>query len=229
MAKIIVVQSRTQPERIEREQRNFRAAIGGRAQVEFLSALDEKLAWIYPSELLSECNGIIFGGSSDFDFDGGRDEKDPARIISTIILARVKAIVTFALAEDFPLLGVCFGHQIIAEMQGGEISHDKNQTKFGAYEVALTHDGEKDPLFSKFPKTFYAQYAHKDSATKLPTGATLLGQANNCKYSILRYGSRAYTMQFHPEVSEMEWGGPMHDSPEASNIIPLWIEHIVSR
>jgi len=229
MVKILVVQSRTRPERIERERENFTRTIGDTAEVEFLSALDEKLAWKSPEQFLRDSDGVILGGSSDFDFNGGREEKDPARLVSFIILSRVKNFISYALKEEMPLLGVCFGHQMIAEMNGGKVSNDKEQTKFGSYEIALTKEGMRDPLFSKLPPSFFAQYSHKDSVTELPKGSVLLADAPNCRFAALRYGKKAYTVQFHPEVERNSLEkGPHHDSPEASRIVPLWIDLIVS-
>src|SRR3989344_6014993 len=225
--KILAIQSRTQPERIRRERENFRRAIGESAEVQFLSVLDEKLAWASPGEFLKGFDSVILGGSSDFDFNGGRDKKDPARLVSFIILTCVKNIVSHALKKDFPLLGVCFGHQIIAQMHAGEVDNDKLQGKFGAYEVALTEEGARDPFFSALPRTFFAQYAHKDSATKLPEGSVLLGKTANCRFAVLRYGARAYTTQFHPEVERMGVG-PYYESSEASSILPLWIKRVVA-
>ncbi len=228
--RILVVQSRTSPERIEGEQKNFRRAIGKSASVEFLSTLDERLAWTTPDEFLKDVGGVIFGGSSDLDFHGGRHEKDPVRIMSLIILSRTRNLVSYALAEKIPLLGICYGHQLVANMYGGEVSHDKEQSKFGSFEVQLTEEGKKDPLFKHVPESFIAQYAHNDSVTKLPQGATLLAKSNGCKFSALRYGHKAYTLQFHPEVTRFE-DLPLEyrDSAEASKVIPLWIENIVAQ
>ena len=225
--KILVVQSRTQPERIERERANFTRAIGDKAEVVFLSALDERLSWTSPDEFLKGYDGVIFGGSSDFDFDGGRPEEDPARLMSLMILSRAKNIIAHALAARVPVLGVCFGHQIIAQMHGGKVRNDQTQNKFGAFEVSLTGEGKRDPLFSVLPPRFFAQYAHKDSATTLPEGATLLATGETCRFSALRYGANTYTVQFHPEVERFPAGGRSHDSPESSKLIGLWIERIL--
>jgi GMP synthase (glutamine-hydrolysing) len=228
MHKILLIQSRSQPERIQKERENFTRAIGKSAELEFLSALDTKLSWTNPDRLLGEYDGVIFGGSSDFDFNGGRDEKDPARIVSLVILSRVRNIISHALTQDFPLLGVCFGHQIIAEMRGGEVKNDSTQEKVGSYKLALTEDGMKDRLFGDFSEGFFAQYDHKDSATKLPEGAVLIGGAPNCRFAALRYGKKGYTMQFHPEMKHTNPDSDsFHESPKASRILPLWIERIV--
>jgi len=233
MKRILLVQSRAQLQRVEKERENFTRALKGVADLDYLSAIDERLAWTYPDELLRNYDGVIFGGSSDFDFHGGRDERDPARLVSFIILSRVRNIISYVLSEKVPLLGVCFGHQIIAQMYGGNVTNDPKQGKFGSYKVALNEEGKKDKLFSTLPEKFYAQYAHKDSITTLPKGATLLGSAENCQFSILRYNEKAYTLQFHPEIERVEPASGIpadefHPSPEASNITARWVERIVS-
>ena len=229
MKKILVVQSRANSKYAAREQGWFRIAVGTSAEIHFLSSTDEKLAWTTPDEFLRGYDGLIFGGSSDFDFDGGRTDKDPARLMSTIILSRTRDLISYAFAEDIPLLGICYGHQLLANMYGGDVRNDKEQSKFGSYEVQLTEAGKEDRLFKNLPESFIAQYAHNDSVTKLPEGATLLASSKGCKFSSLRYGTSAYTTQFHPEVTRFEdLPHEYRDSAEASRLIPLWIERIVA-
>ncbi len=228
MKRILIVQSRSSSDWVDREQKNFLRAIGDNAETEFLSALDERLAWTSPDEFLKDADGVIFGGSSDFDFHGGRNEKDPARLMSFIILSRARNIVTHAIAEHLPLLGVCFGHQLIAQMYGGDVQNDPTQEKSGSHEVQLTEEGTRDLLFSTLPPRFSAQYWHKDSVTNLPEGATLLATGTTCQFSALRYGTNIYTVQFHPEVERISVDKNAKPSPEASRLIPLWIERIVA-
>ena len=192
MKKILVVQSRITEERIERERGNYLRAANGAAELGFISAVDEKLAWTTPEELLAGYDGVIFGGSSDFDFHGGRPDKDPVRLMSMIILSRARNIVGYAFEKGEPILGVCFGHQIIGEIHQGMITNDREQTKMGSYEVSLTEEGKSDPLFGTLPERFFAQYAHKDSVTNMPEGATLLATGHACRFSALRYGENMY-------------------------------------
>lgn len=226
MKKILVVQSRITEERIERERGNYLRAANGAAELGFISAVDEKLAWTTPQELLAGYDGVIFGGSSDFDFHGGRPDQDPVRLMSMIILGRARNIVNFAFEKGVPILGVCFGHQIIGEIHGGMISNDREQTKMGSYEVSLTEEGKRDPLMSTLPETFYAQYAHKDSVTTMPEGATLLATGATCRFSALKYGDKIYTIQFHPEIERFNFG-QHYASPEASGLVQKWIEVVV--
>lgn len=215
-------------DRIERQRANFTKAVGDKAQLGFISAVDEKLSWTTPEELLQGYDGVFFGGSYDFDFHGGRHESDPARIMSMIILGRSRNVVQYATDANLPILGVCFGHQIIAEMHGGMVSNDREQSKMGSYEVSLTEEGKRDPLFGDLPETFYAQYAHKDSVTNLPEGATLLASSPVCKFAALRYGENIYTMQFHPEVEKFRMG-PQEPSPESAQLVQRWIERVVGQ
>lgn len=243
MKKILLIQSRQTPETIQGEQENFRRAAGALAELEFLSALDERLAWTMPDEVLAGCDGVIFGGSSDFDFHGGRRAKDPARIMAAIILSRTRLFVSYASAQNLPILGICFGHQIIAQMREGNVESDVAQKKVGSHEVNLTPAGESDALFKGFPKSFVAQYGHKDSVTALPAGAVLLATGNACRFSALRYGEKTYTFQFHPEVNHADFAvrlkesgylpegvdpeSVVKESPEASTLVSAWIERIV--
>lgn len=227
MQKILLVQSRITEERVERERNNFKRAVGDSAELGFISAVDEKLGWTTPESLLEGYDGVIFGGSSDFDFHGGRPDGDPVRLMSMMILSRARNIVSYAMQSDIPTLGVCFGHQIIGNMHGGMVTNDREQAKMGAHEIAVTDEGKRDPLFSALPVKFFAQYAHKDSVTSMPEGATLLAGSPTCRFSVLRYGKRVHTVQFHPEVLKMP-RGPERDTPEASKLVRLWIERVVA-
>lgn len=224
MKKIAVIQSRSTDTAIAREQKNIVRSVQGLAAVTFHSSLEEESR---SPELLDQYDGVIFGGSSDFDFHGSRDPHDPARIMSHEILHGLEKLIKRALNENFPVLGICFGHQLIGHTFGAECVNDKTQSKLGTFEVHLTAQGREDKLLSQLPETFNAQYAHKDTLTRLPEDATLLAQSPKCKYAALRYGGAMYTLQFHPEVEMFERAYSHAPSSEASSIIPLWIKTIV--
>lgn len=229
---------------IDAERQEYTRSIGNAAEVSFASTLDLALQWKDPKKILDRYDGVILGGSGEFDLHGGRTADDPARMTARQIVDRIRTFVDYVLANDISILGICFGHQLIAEMHGGKVTNDHEQKKVGTYEVSLTEEGMQDRLFSSLPKDFTAQYGHKDSVTSLPTGATLLAVGPACKFSVLRYGPRAYTTQFHPELTakDVYWklehspgylpegidvGDMVKESTEASRIIPLFIERIV--
>lgn len=243
MKKILVIQSRTRPDMVAAEQGEYARAVEGNAGLAFVSSLDESLLWGEPETFLTGFSGVIFGGSGEFDFDGGRPDDDVARLTSQAIVARLKPFVGYLLRADFPTLGICYGHQIIAESLGVPVVSDPAQKKTGTYDVVLTEAGKQDLLFKNLPERFAAQYGHKDSLSSLPQSAVLLASSDKCKTSALRYGAHVYTVQFHPELraEDIAWklkNSPgyvpegvdietlIHPSIAASTIIPLFVQNI---
>ncbi len=227
---------------IERDE--YIRSVNGKAEIVCVSSLDDTLPWAEPEKILAGYDAVFLGGSGDFDFDGGRADDDEARIISQEIVMRLRPLVLYILQTDFPLFGVCYGHQIVAEILGVKVIHDKEQTKVGTFAVTLTDEGKKDILFSGMPETFMAQYGHKDSVSAVPPGAILLAKSAQCFASAFRYGTHVYTTQFHPESTAEGMASKLSQSPgylpegvqvesivkpslEASRIIPLFIEKVV--
>lgn len=245
MKEILIMQSRRRLEMIEDEQRNYRESLAQTgAQLTFKSTLDESLPWDDAKALLATADGVIFGGSGEFDFDGARTDDDPARLTAHAIRDRVRPFVEYLFANAIPTLGICFGHQIIGEIMGAKVVSDPLQKKVGTHEVRLCEEGKEDPLLSASPESFNGQYGHKDSLSTLPTGAVLLAEAPNCRYSALRYGSNIYTLQFHPELTADEVVRKFANSPgylpegvsaesltrpskEASALLPRFVNLIV--
>ncbi len=244
---ILILQSRRRPEMLALEQGEYTRALAGTdATASFISTLDPTQAWTEPAQLLTDIDGVILGGSGEFDFDGGRADDDDARRISHEIVARLSDLLSYIHEHHVPLLGICYGHQIVAEHQGVSVRNDPMQKKVGSYLVTLTEAGKNDPFFGTMPESFMAQYGHKDSLTALPQGAELLATGAACKFSALRYGPLAYTVQFHPELTaqdvetklrlspgylpeDADTGELIKPSPEASTLIPRFIELIRSR
>lgn len=240
MKKILVIQSRRAPERQAHELECYRRAPGECVGLTSISTLDAGLPWRDPRQLIEGYDGAIMGGSSDFFLHGGFPEDEPGRAGTLEIVARICPLVSYIIGHDFPLLGICFGHQLVAEVLGGNVTHDHAQKKMGTFDVTLNEEGMRDRLFTGMPKTFPAQYAHRDSVTELPHGAVLLASGDSCKFSALRYAANVYTFQFHPELSATDLleacdaaetylapGVPIEsvvrESPAASKIISHWI------
>lgn len=199
MKKILAIQSRKSPERQRAEQEAYERAAGDVAQFMFISTLDIEQSWDTPAEIVRGYNGVIIGGSSDFfwhDLVQGKDYVGPVREV----LGRVKLLLEYLVERQIPTLGICFGHQLIAEVFGGAVSHDDSQKKAGTHGVVVTELGEKDALLGSLAPAFDAQYAHKNSVTRPPFGSVTLAEGPACRFAALRYGSMCYTFQFHPEV-----------------------------
>lgn len=97
-----------------------------------------------------------------------------------------------------PVLGVCFGHQIVAHGLGGEISWLKGQSEYGTGDIRLEPGATSDLLFKGIPGVFQAQIAHSQTVTRLPTGAKLLA-TNDFGVQAARLSQTSWGVQFHPE------------------------------
>ncbi len=97
-----------------------------------------------------------------------------------------------AIAADLPILGVCWGHQLVAEVLGGSVEG-------GDYELGYTeiHQVADDPLFDGLPSPFTAFATHSDHVVEVPPKATVLAE-NETGIQSLRQGN-VWTTQFHPE------------------------------
>src|SRR5690554_4524807 len=82
-----------------------------------------------------------------------------------------------AVEAGVPLLGVCYGHQLLAHALGGKVDYHPDGRETGTQAVTLFDSAQDDPLFCQLPKRFPAQLTHKQSVIELPPGAVLLGRS----------------------------------------------------
>lgn len=104
-------------------------------------------------------------------------------------IAPLEALIRDIYDSGKPMVGICFGHQIIAQALGGRVE------KFaGGWSVGRTeYDGATGPL------TLNAW--HQDQVIDPPEGARVLASSDFCKNAILAYGERVLTVQAHPEFT----------------------------
>jgi len=102
-------------------------------------------------------------------------------------------------AQGTPLLGICFGHQLLAHALGGTADDHPQGLEIGTVDVALTPAAAQDALFGGLPANFPAHVIHRQSALRLPEGAVCLaGSAREANHAF-RAGDCAWGVQFHPE------------------------------
>ena len=202
LSRILVIQFRLRDKTVLLERQSIVREIGPDVILEFISALESTLVWNEPKTLLKKYAGVIFGGSGDFDFDGGRTEQDQAKSISYQLLEQLRPLLDYIFLHDIPTLGICYGHQIIGAYAGAKVIHDETQKKNCSHELSVIVDKDTYCICDNMPDTFYAHYGHKDSLDRVPEGAVLLMNGGNaCQVSALSYKQNIFTTQFHPELS----------------------------
>ncbi len=114
-----------------------------------------------------------------------------------------------AVALEVPVLGVCYGHQLLAHALGGEVGPNPKGREIGTIMVERSEDPDSgssvrgprsgDPLWDGVPAQFPQHTTHSESVLQLPPGARLLARTALDPNHAFAVGRRAWGVQFHPE------------------------------
>ncbi|WDP89919.1 MAG: glutamine amidotransferase [Desulfobacter sp.] len=107
-----------------------------------------------------------------------------------------------AVAGGMPLLGICYGHQVLARAMGGTVDFHPQGTEIGTVDISCLEACRTDPLFSRLPDTFKGHVVHSQTVTGLPAGAVPLAANTFEPHHAFRIGEVAWGVQFHPEFDE---------------------------
>jgi GMP synthase (glutamine-hydrolysing) len=112
---------------------------------------------------------------------------------------------------ETPLLGVCLGAQTLAHAAGARVART-DRPQIGFQEVALTEAGTRDPVLGVFPARFEALNGNSYAFDVPPQGVELATGVVSSQ--AFRVGSRAWAVQFHPEVRREQVLSWWHEEPE---------------
>ena len=153
-------------------------------------------------------------------------------------------------ARGLPVLGVCYGHQLLAHALGGEVWPHPDGLELGTVQVETTEHAPSDPLLGDLPRRFQAQVAHRQSVRRLPAGATVLARNGFEPHHAYRVGECAWGVQFHPEFGPQASQGYLQHladdlqrqgqdpqaltaqvtpSPEAANLLARFAHQVAQR
>jgi GMP synthase (glutamine-hydrolysing) len=139
-----------------------------------------------PSRDLRGYQGIIISGGPNSVYDNDSPRIDPD-IVSL----------------GTPLLGICYGHQLLARMLGGTVTRGKT-AEYGLARLSVVTE---DSIFKKSPRVSSVWMSHRDLVTAIPKGFELLARTGSCPVAAMGDHKRKfYGVQFHPEVVHTERG-----------------------
>jgi GMP synthase (glutamine-hydrolysing) len=102
-----------------------------------------------------------------------------------------------------PILGICYGMQVICELLGGKVKHTRER-EYGKVELFVD---DNTSLFSHLPGNFTCWASHGDYVTKMPQGFHTIGHTTNTPIAAIANPKRKiFAVQFHPEVTHTEKG-----------------------
>lgn len=102
-----------------------------------------------------------------------------------------------------PVLGICYGHQLLAFISGGKIEAAKEASEYGKTDLFV----DKNILFDGVPDSSVCYMSHTDYVSVLPYGFKVIAHTDHCPCAAMtNEEKRLYGVQFHPEVTHTEYG-----------------------
>lgn len=155
-----------------------------------LSGEEARVMAAYKNERLPTDNtfcGVVVTGSHSMVTDHEPWSEELAKWISQLI------------EQQVPILGLCFGHQLLSYAMGGEVGNHPKGREIGTVHIKMNPAGTVDDLLKVLPREFLAHVTHTQTVLHLPPGAEVLAGNAFEPHHAFRLGDCAWGVQFHPE------------------------------
>ncbi len=158
----------------------------------------------YGKDLLKHSKAIVLSGGPSSVYENPDDVEIAREILSL----------------GKPVLGICYGHQLIAKAVGGHV--DKGKGEFGRTVINIV---DSDDIFSGWSKSEVVWMSHRDYVSKLPSRAKVLAISEKGYIVAFRLnGNLIYGVQFHPEVTHTTKGKILLDNfLKIANVPRTWV------
>jgi GMP synthase (glutamine-hydrolysing) len=141
-----------------------------------------------PSSALANAAGIILSGGPQSVYEAGSPQADPA-----------------ILQLGIPVLGLCYGHQWLAHVLGGEVRSAGERKEYGHTPIRVLDHAT--PLMTGLPDRFSVWMSHGDEVHRLPPGFRVTAASDTCPHAaMVDEARRIYGIQFHIEVTHSQNG-----------------------
>ncbi|MFT4037554.1 MAG: glutamine-hydrolyzing GMP synthase [Thermomicrobiales bacterium] len=144
------------------------------------------LPWDAPQEQVAALNprGVVLSGGPASVYEPG-----------------APSLPDWVLADDTPVLGICYGMQLLANAMGGEVT-PADRREYGPATIAVSEPAE---LFAALPPSLDVWMSHGDHVSRVPDGFTAIASSPNAPIAAMSDG-RHFGIQFHPEVAHTPRG-----------------------
>ncbi len=184
----------------------------------------------WPADI-NECDVWIITGSAKAAYDN-----DPW-------ITQLKKFIVELHSNKKKLIGICFGHQVIAAALGGEVAKSSKGWGVGVKSFKIL---KPQPWMTPALNPVRLLFSHQDQVIRMPKDAELIAQDQFCEFQMYQIGKHILTMQGHPEfsvkfarerlISRKEKVVPevyetamnSFDNPKDDQILAQWIQNFVS-
>ncbi|WP_325892549.1 glutamine amidotransferase-related protein [Grimontia sp. NTOU-MAR1] len=143
----------------------------------------------YPTSI-DECDGYVISGSRYSVYD------------DLLWIKKFEDFVRILYEQQKPTVGICFGHQMMAQALGGKVERSGKGWGVGIATSTLSTEEKVTPPWLKSPKTdFSLVVSHQDQVSLLPPDSATLASSDFCPIGMFTVGNHFLAIQGHPEFS----------------------------